>query len=464
MMTRPRHILLCLLALAPAATAFGQPAHDAPATPLRALSGSIEALTRKVSPAVVQVLTTGFTTVDDGDGDRTDLVVGRQRSMGSGVIVDPSGLIVTNAHVIRGARRVQVILKSDDRKGRPVDAAIVGTAQELDLALLRIAGTNLPHLPFADYRKVQQGQLVFAFGSPQGLRDSMTMGVVSTRERQMNPDDPIFYLQTDAPVNKGNSGGPLVNVDGELIGINTFIMSDSGGSQGLGFALPSSLVEMGVAKLRQFGRLHRGRIGVILQTVTPALADGLGLDCASGALVADVLPGSPADAVGIRIGDVIDQVDGETIDSVLPVAQRLFTSSGDEQVRLRVHRGAEARTVSVPIIAAANDFDRLSDMVDPEKGAIARLGIIGVTVTAEIAQQMPAIRVSSGVAVAARSPLAPVDVPLMTGDVIHGVNGRAIATIEQLRAALAEVPGGHPLVLQVERNGQLNFVTADADW
>ena len=463
MMIRLRQILLFVLALTTPAVASAQPAHDTAGGSLKALSGSIEALTRKVSPAVVQVLTTGFTTVDNGDGDKADLVVGRRRSLGSGVIVDPDGLIVTNAHVINGARRVQVILQTADRKGHTVDATIVGTAQELDLALLRIAGTGLPFLPFADYRKVQQGQLVFAFGSPQGLRDSMTMGVVSTRERQMNPDDPIFYVQTDAPVNKGNSGGPLVNVDGELVGINTFIMSDSGGSQGLGFALPSSFVEMGVSRLKQFGRLHRGRIGVLLQTLTPALSEGLGLDCASGALVSDVQPGSPAASVGLRIGDVIDQVDGEAVDSVQPVAMRLFTSTGDEKILLRVHRGTETRTVEVPIVAEPNDFDRLSDLVDPDKGSIARLGVIGVTLTEDIARQMPSIRVPVGIAVAARSPLAASDLPLMTGDVIHGVNGRPVTTIEELRTALAAIAPDHTLILQVERNGQFSFVTIDAD-
>jgi serine protease Do len=457
-------IAVFLIAITLAANADGQPVHDDPTASLKALSGSIETLTRKVSPAVVQVLTTGFTTVDDGDGDSADLVVGRQRSLGSGVIVDPGGLIVTNAHVIKGARRVQVILQTGNGRGRTVDATIVGAAQELDLALLRIAGSNLPFVPFADYRKVRQGQLVFAFGSPQGLRDSMTMGVVSSRERQMNPDDPVFYLQTDAPVNKGNSGGPLVNVDGELVGITTFIMSESGGSQGLGFALPSSLVEMGVARLRQFGRLHRGRIGVLLQTVTPALAEGLGLDCESGALVSDVAPGSGADRAGIRIGDVIDQVDGEAVDSVLPVAMRLFTSSGDEKLRLRVHRGDSTGIVDVPIAAEPNDYDRLADMVDRDTGSIARLGVIGVTLTAEIARQMPAIRIPTGVAVAARSPLGAADVPLMTGDVVHGVNARAVTTIEQLRAALAAIPHGQAAILQVERNGQLSFVTIDADW
>jgi len=259
-----------------AGSAAAHASSDVRADALKALSASVQSLSARVSPAVVQVLVTGLVTMDEGDRRQTDLVMGRHRSLGSGVVVDRDGYIVTNAHVVEGAKRVQVVLQTPDGRGRTSDAAIVGTTHELDLALLKIDGHDLPFLPFADYKSVRQGQLVFAFGSPQGLRDTVTMGVVSARERQPDDDTPISYIQTDAPINRGNSGGPLVNADGELVGINTFIVSDSGGSQGLGFALPSSLVAMAIPKLRHYGHLHRGRIGVLLQTMTPALAQGLG--------------------------------------------------------------------------------------------------------------------------------------------------------------------------------------------
>src|SRR5579862_1782188 len=218
---------------------------------LRALDASVEELTRAVSVSVVQVLVTGYGLVDDRGHGETGLVIGPQRSLGSGVIVGSEGYIITNAHVIAGAQRLQVVLHSattDETpiltadQGHVVDARIVGTAHDLDLALIKVEATGLRALPFADYSKIRQGELVFAFGSPAGLLNSVTMGVVSAVARQPDPDSPTVYVQTDAPINPGNSGGPLVNVDGEIVGLNTFIVSVSGGSQGLGFAIPSEVI------------------------------------------------------------------------------------------------------------------------------------------------------------------------------------------------------------------------------
>ena len=213
---------------------------------LRDLSASVEELTARVSMSVVQVLVTGYGPVDERTrGGETGLVIGRQRSIGSGAIIDPDGYIITNAHVVAGAKRVQVVLHRDMTATGPVrslameasqtvDARIVGTASDIDLALLKIDVTGLRALPLADYDAIRQGELVFAFGSPEGLRNSVTMGVVSSVARQPDPDSPTIYVQTDAPINPGNSGGPLVNVDGELVGLNTLILTESGGSQGAG--------------------------------------------------------------------------------------------------------------------------------------------------------------------------------------------------------------------------------------
>ena len=267
---------------------------------LQQLNVSVESLVSRVSLSVVQVLVSTYEPVDRRTD--TDLVIGRQRSLGSGVVIDADGYILTNAHVVSNARRVQVVLagtragdiasQSGARRGRRVDAQIVGLARDIDLALLKVEGP-LPALPIADSETVHQGALVFAFGSPQGLRDSVTMGVVSAVARQPDPDNPLVYVQTDAPINPGNSGGPLVNVNGELVGINTFILSESGGSQGLGFAIPSALVQIAYPKLRAYGHLHRGEVGLQFQSVTPALAAGLGLTQDFGPLVSDVIPGAP---------------------------------------------------------------------------------------------------------------------------------------------------------------------------
>lgn len=241
-------------------------AHTATATSLQGLNSAIAELTAKVAPSVVQVLVTGFRMVDAGDGG--GVVMGRARGSGSGAVVDADGYIITNAHVVEGAERVRVILHvpaagatplkamASDR-GRAVSAQVVGVAKDVDLALLKIDRKGLTPLPMADYDSVRQGELVFAFGSPEGLRDSVSMGVVSTTARQLEPDSVSVYVQTDAPINPGNSGGPLVNIRGELVGLNAFRLSQSGGSQGLGFAIPSAVVAATYHQIRTYGHPNR---------------------------------------------------------------------------------------------------------------------------------------------------------------------------------------------------------------
>ena len=421
--------------------------------PLVQLSGSIEALVKQVSPTVVQVVVAAYTTVDQGNRAQADLVMGRQRSIGSGVVIDAGGYIVTNGHVVDGARAIQVVIPGEKAgRGRTVDAKIVGIAREIDLALLKVDVTGLPALPLAAPGSVRQGE-----------RDSVTMGVVSATDRQPDPDAPMVYIQTDTPINHGNSGGPLVNVKGELVGINTFILSNSGGSEGLGFAIPSSLVALAYPKLRQFGHLHRGEMGMVLQTLTPKLAAGLALARDAGVIVADVVAGGAAERAGIQIGDVLVSVDGQPIDNVLPLAMRLFTSNGDERVSIGVVRGERAFTTDVAVVARTNDLDRLTDLLDPETSAVPELGILGIAITEEIAPLLPALRAPVGVIVAAHAPQGgAADVVLLTGDVIHSVNGVRVATLAALRALMAAVRAHNPIVLQIERNGQLQFLTFDA--
>ena len=242
--------LLAMLAAAPAAAGQRQapvPTQD----PLVRMNMAVDALTRKVWPSVVQIVVSSYGAREDsaGRGD-TSVVVGRQRSVGSGFVIDADGYIMTNAHVVNGAQRVQIILPPENADGtlatalsgkvNLVNARIVGVATELDLALLKVDGQKLPALPLATYSEVRQGETVFAFGSPIGLRNSLTHGLISAVARQVDPDSPLIYVQTDAPINPGNSGGPLVNIKGEVVGVNTFILSQSGGNEGLGFAIPSA--------------------------------------------------------------------------------------------------------------------------------------------------------------------------------------------------------------------------------
>jgi serine protease Do len=443
---------------------------------LQELNGSVETLVNRVSESVVQVLVTSYGPVEQSGRNDADLVIGRQRSMGSGVIIDSDGYIVTNAHVVSNARRVQVVLSgaaSDDSpvrllaksRGRTVDARIVGVAREIDLALLKVDAEGLAPLPVADYDTLRQGELVFAFGSPEGLRNSVTMGVVSAVARQADPDSPLVYIQTDASINRGNSGGPLVNVKGELVGINTFIISDSGGSQGLGFAIPSALVQMAYPKLLRYGHLHRGQIGILMQTITPTLATGLGLSQSWGALVSDVLPDTPAAAAGLRVEDIIVSINGEPVDGVPRLAFQFFTRSAGERIKLGVLRGSEALAVDMTVTERAHDFDRLTDLIEPEKSLVPKLGILGVDITPSNAQLASSLRISSGVIVVGhtKEETDGADTGLLTGDTIHGINGTAVESVDDLRTVLDRLKPNSPVVLQVERNGQLSFLGFELD-
>ena len=479
MLSTPDRLRIALLALAltPAAAAPARAQQTQDPNALRRLNGSIAALTERVSASVVQVLVTSYGPVQQrSDRADTDLVIGRQRSMGSGVVVDAGGYIMTNAHVVANARRVEVVLPGPSEggsavahaasHGRRTEAAIVGIAKELDLALLKIDdAASPPPLALADYDAIRQGQLVFAFGSPEGLRNSVTMGVVSAVARQPDVDNPLVYVQTDAPINHGNSGGPLVDVEGRIVGINTFILSDSGGSQGLGFAIPSALVGMAYPKLRRYGHLHRGEIGILLQTITPTLAGGLQLPQDWGAMISDVQPGSPAAAAGLQIADVVVAVDGEAIASVPRLAFHLFTRSAGDVVRFKVKRADGEFTTDVTVIERAHDFDRLTDHIDPQRSLVPQLGILGVDLTADTGAMTTGVRSPCGVIVVGRTPdtADSADSGLVAGDTIYAINRTAVGSVAELREAAAALAPRSPVVLQVERNGQIIFLAFELD-
>jgi len=229
--------------------------------PLSALSGTIRSLTNRVSPAVVELQVTGYSATEDEKG----LVlsqVSRQTSSGSGVILDPGGYIVTNAHVVQGAVKIRVLMARNPSRGK--DARLIGIDRESDLALVRIDEKDLPVLELGDSDKLQQGDLVLAVGSPLGLRNSVSMGVVSATRRAISDENPILYIQTDASVNPGNSGGALVDTNGALVGLNTFIVSRSGGNEGIGFAIPSNVVRNVYEQLKRKGRVSRGSVGLFV--------------------------------------------------------------------------------------------------------------------------------------------------------------------------------------------------------
>jgi serine protease Do len=465
--------LLWAAAVLVASPAFAQSAARPPAThtPLNDLSASVEQLASRISPSVVQIVVTGYGPVGERSRGEAGIMIGRQRSIGSGAIIDADGYIVTNAHVVAGARHVQVILHRDttaegpirslaEDASRTVDARIVGTATDIDLALLKVDVTGLRPIPLANYDAIRQGQLVFAFGSPEGLRNSVTMGVVSAVARQPDPDQPTIYIQTDAPINPGNSGGPLVNVDGELVGLNTLILSDSGGSEGLGFAIPSAIVASAFPQLQKYGHLHRGLLGFSMQAITPALAAALELPRTSGVMVSDVIPDGPAEAAGLGVKDVVATVNGKLVDSVPMLSLELSRYAAGDHVVLGVVRGSRIERITIDVAERPHPIDQLADLADPEKSVVPQLGIIGIDINDDTAPLLPSLRIPSGVLVAARTQASfGTAVPLVAGDVIHAVNTLTVKSLDGLRVLVGNSENTRDLVLQIERNNQLFFVT-----
>ena len=442
-----------------------------PPDALHQLNESVEALVQRISPSIVQIQVSGYTSSEDLAQGQTSVIVGKQRSIGSGVVVDPDGYIVTNAHVVKGAQKIDVIVppamvtdpsseNAQNGRERIFDARVVGVANQLDLAVIKIEAQKLPALSIRGSVQPHQGEVVFAFGSPEGLRNSVTMGVVSAVARQPDPDSPLVYVQTDTPINPGNSGGPLVNADGELVGINTFILSSSGGNQGLGFAIPAGVLAYAYPQLVKYGHIHQPEIGAILQTITPELSAGLKLPRDFGVIVSDITPGGPADQAGIKVQDIIVRVDDVRTPNLPMFGQRLYMHGTGDHVKVEVLRGSKRMELDVSLGERAHKVDSLADTVDPVKNLVSHLGIIGVELNVDLAHSLPELRIPSGVIVAAKTLVAGSgEVPLQTGDVIHGMNGSVVTSLSDLRDGVARIAPGDPVVLWIERYGQLIYIS-----
>ncbi|MGD0907720.1 MAG: trypsin-like peptidase domain-containing protein [Candidatus Acidiferrales bacterium] len=446
-----------------------QSAHTADA--LHQLNDSVEALVRRVSPSVVQIVVSGYGSTENESQGQTSVVVGKQRVIGSGVIVDPGGYIVTNAHVVRGAEKIDVIVSPPSIEGNALDAnansreqsydgRIIGIATQLDLAVIKIEARELPALQLRKTVLPKQGEMVFAFGSPEGLQNSVTMGIVSAVARQPDPDSPLVYVQTDTPINPGNSGGPLVDADGDLIGINTFILSRSGGNQGLGFAIPAGVVAFAYPELVKFGHIHQPEIGALLQTITPELASGLHLKRDYGVIVSDVLPGGPADHAGLRIQDIVISVDGRPSGTLPLFTQSLYMHEAGDHAKLEVLRGSDRVQLDISLEDRPHKVDSLVDLTDPVKNLVKRLGILAIELNIDLAHSLPDLRIPSGIIVAAKTfESGAGEIPLQTGDVIHGLNGTTVTSIADLRQGLDKLKQGDAVVLLIERYGQLMYVS-----
>jgi serine protease Do len=446
-------------------------AAETPAT-LVQLNAALEGLAAKVSQGVVQILVTGYGPLEDSGRTDTALIA-RQKAIGSGVIVDPSGYVITNAHVVEGAQRIRVVLPvptgegatlEPEGKRRILDAKLVGAHQETDLALLKVEGRDLPTLPLGAARRVQQGQLVFAIGSPEGLQNTVTLGVVSSVARQPDPNKAMVYLQTDAPINPGNSGGPLVDMDGYVVGINTFIVSGSGGSEGLGFAIPARVVKFVYESLKKYGHVHRSEIEAGAQTITPSLAAGLNLKRSWGVLISDVAPGGPAEAAGLKVGDVVLAADGRSIDTLPAFMGALYLHPTDQVLKLDVLRDTQKKTLFIPVLQEKHQMDQLLDLADTQNNLVPQLAILATSIDDRVRSMVGDLRIPSGVVVLGRAAdLFGPSIGLTTGDVIHAINNRPVDTVENLRSALSQLKSGDAVALQIERQGQLRFLAFEMD-
>jgi serine protease Do len=433
------------------------------------LSRSLQDLSQTVSASVVQIFVTGYAPPEQDDRHGAGLPT-FERSSGSGVIVDVDGYIVTNAHVVENATRIEVDLPFAaiggdpgrsilGRRGRTVGAQIVAIDRETDIAVIKVEAKALPVMAFGDSDALRPGQLVLAVGSPHGLASSVTLGIVSAVARQLTPEDPMIYIQTDAPINPGNSGGALVDTDGRLVGISTLIYSQSGGNEGIGFAAPSNIVRNVFEQIRKSGRVRRGEIGVATQTVTATLAEALKLSADAGVIVADVDDGSPAAKAGLQPGDVIHALDGKRMENGRQFRINIYTRTIGQQVTLDVQRGERRLTVRVPVFERETATSRLSDLLTPQN-SIRALGVVALDLTPQIAQLLPDLRRAAGVVVARVSS----DVPysqqgqLVAGDVIYEVNGQPMTSVAALRAAVDKLQPHEATILQIEREGSLMFI------
>jgi serine protease Do len=436
---------------------------------LERMNESIDALTKKVWPSVVQIVVTSYGARETSTRGEASTVLGRQRSVGSGFVIDPDGYIMTNAHVVNNAQRIEVVVppaNADGRlatalsgRGTTLAARIVGASAELDLALLKVDGVKLPALPLATYSQLRQGETVFAFGSPGGLRHTLTHGLVSAVARQIDVDSPLIYVQTDAPINPGNSGGPLVNIRGEVVGVNTFIVSQSGGSEGLGFAVPSATARTAFRQFRQYGQLRRQETGMTLQTITPSMAAALGLPQDHGLIVSDVWPGGPAEKGGLKVGDILLSVDGQSADNLPTVNYNFRLRDSSENVKMVVQRGVMQISLSLATIEERNELDSVSAMADTQKNVVPELGILGVEIDSRIASVARGLRDPYGIIVVARVAGATSEVPLVARDVIRSINNAQVTTLDALREAVRALKPASPVTMQVQRDGRLMYVT-----
>lgn len=381
-------------------------------------------------------------------------------SLGSGVIVSKEGHIVTNNHVLNGTDDVTVQLSD----GREAKAKIVGTDGQIDIAVLKIDLPNLTPLAIGDSDKVRVGQIVMAIGNPFGLDESVSQGIISAKDRPAVNDSQVEFFQTDTAINPGNSGGPLVNIRGEVIGINTAIYSESGGNQGIGFAIPSNVVRAAVNSIISKGRVIRGYLGVAIQPVTKDIAEQFKLDSAHGALVTDVTPGSPAEKAGIIRGDVIRKVNGYDIKDTVSLVNRIAEADVGSNLMIDLIRDGAAKAVTAQITEQPADLvarmNRRQNVPAPsgtsENALFAGIEVQNLTQQLRAEAKVPAN--VNGVIVMSVDPTSPVAQQVKPGDVIEQINRQPIANVDEFERVVGQLDSDRPVMVGLARNRQRSFV------
>ena len=388
----------------------------------------------------------------------------RAQSLGSGFIIDAAGIVVTNNHVIENADEISVILANDES----FDAEVIGRDAKTDIAVLKIdpGDTSLTAVSFGDSDSLRVGDWVMAIGNPFGLGGTVTAGIVSARGRDIGSGPYDDYIQTDASINRGNSGGPLFNLDGEVIGINTAIFSQTGGSVGIGFAISANLATQVVSQLQDFGRTRRGWLGVFIQEVTEDIADSLGLDEAKGALVASVTETGPADEAGLQAGDVIIRFDGKEVNKSRDLPRIVAETPVEAKVKVDVVRDGKVKTVTVTLgeLEQAENgglLSRSGSSEPAEETVLTDIGLAVSSLTAELAEQFGLSADEQTIIVvdvAEGSPAA--EKGVQPGDIIRRLNQSAITSVSQLVEGVekAKQSGRKGVLMLIESEGQTRFV------
>jgi serine protease Do len=436
---------------------------------LQDLSNTFVRIAEAITPAVVGISTSRV--VSEGDslladpyfrwffGNRDSHPRQREeQGLGSGVLVSPDGLIVTNAHVVEGAEHIKVTLS--DR--RSFKASTVGVDVKTDLAVLRIDAKNLPWVPLGDSTSLRPGELVLAVGNPFGLSQTVTMGIISGVGRQgVGITDYEDFIQTDAAINPGNSGGAMINTRGQLIGVNTAIFTQSGGYEGIGFAIPSALVKTVMDSLLEHGRVVRGWLGVSIQEVTPDLAVQFGLPSAKGALVTDVISGGPAAAAGLRRGDVIIAINGEVIDNLSRLRLMVAGTPVGARVKVKILRENKTDTIKVTLGELPEDIATLVPVGN--SGPVGYDNVLaGLTVSDLSPDAMRRYRLdtlSGGVVVLDVAPGSAVSrAGILPGDVIVEVDRQLVDGVDGYTALARAVGPQDQVLLLVSRQGRALYV------